>query len=64
MAMVGLLPGPLGVSTDLIADRRLLSDAVLQHQVGEIGDTVFDGVVEKLELGVGLGRPFTQSGDV
>ena len=37
--------GPLCVKAGLIARDLQLGDAVLQHGVGEIGDTVLDGVV-------------------
>ena len=49
--------GPLCVKAGLIARRLELTDAVLQHGVREIGDTVLDGVVEPLEFGVRLARP-------
>jgi hypothetical protein len=57
-AMVGpsrsIAPSALGVSTGPVPDRLQLGDTILQHQVREIGDTVFDGVVEPFELGVRL----------
>jgi hypothetical protein len=56
--------GPLGVGAGMIADRLQFSDALLQHEVGEIGDAVLDRVIESLELGVGLGRPLPQLGDM
>jgi hypothetical protein len=56
--------GPLCVSAGLIADSLQLRNAALQHRVGEIGNAVLDGVVEPLELGVDLGRPFAQGGDM
>jgi hypothetical protein len=55
---------PLSVGTGLVPDRLQLRNAILRHQVGQIGDTVFDGVMETLELGVGLGRPRPQLGDI
>lgn len=54
--------GPLGASTGLIPDRLQLGDAILQHQVGEIGDAAFDGVVEPLEFGVCLSHPLALIG--
>jgi hypothetical protein len=55
--------GALCVGTGLVTDRLQLAYAVLQHQVGQIGHPVFDGVIESLELGSGLGRPQQPSPD-
>lgn len=46
--------GPLSIGSGLIADRFQCGIAILQHQVGKIGDAVLNGVVEPLELGVCL----------
>ena len=56
--------GPLSVGTGLIADRLQLGNTVLQRQVGEIGDAIFNGIVEPLEFGVCLGRPLAQFSDM
>jgi hypothetical protein len=48
----------------LVPDGLQFGDAVLQQQVGEIGDTILDGVVEPLELAIRLGRPLAQFGDM
>ena len=44
--------GPLCVKAVLVARGLRFSDAILQHGVGEIGDTVLDRIVEPLEFGV------------
>ncbi len=56
--------GPLRIGVGLFADGLQLGNAVLQHRVGEIGDAIFDGVVEPLELGVRFGRTLAQGGDM
>ena len=56
--------GPLRVKAGLVARGLQFTDAVLQHGVREIGDTVLDGVVEPLEFGICLGRPLAQFGNV
>jgi hypothetical protein len=54
--------GPLSVSTGLVADRLQFGDAVLQNHVRKIGDAIFDGVIEPLQ--VCLSRPHAQFGDM
>jgi hypothetical protein len=48
----------------LVADRLEPHDALLQRQVGQIGDAGLDRVLQPLEPEVGFGRPFVQFGDV
>ena len=61
---INRLLGPLRVKPGLISRSLQFIGAVLQHGIGEIGDTVLDGIVEPPEFGVCLGRPLAQFGDV
>lgn len=56
--------GALCVGASLIPDRLQLRNSVLQHRVGEIGAAVLDRIVNPLELGVCLGPPLAQFGDM
>jgi len=56
--------GPLCVKAGLVARGLQFADAILQHGIGEIGDTVLDGIIEPLEFGICLGRPLTKVGNV
>ncbi|KRR16423.1 hypothetical protein CQ14_16245 [Bradyrhizobium lablabi] len=56
--------GPLRVKAGLVARSLQFTDAVFQHGVREIGDTVLDRIVQPLEFGVCLGRPLAQFGNV
>jgi len=56
--------GSLCVKAGPIARGLQFTDAVFQQGIGEIGDTVLDGVLEPLEFGIGLGRPLAQFGDM
>ncbi len=55
---------PLCVKAGLIARGLQFSDAVLQHGIRQIGDTVLDGVVQPLKFAICFGRPLAQFGDV
>jgi len=41
--------GAVGIGLGLIANALQAGDTVLQRRVVQIGDTVFDGVIEPLE---------------
>jgi hypothetical protein len=51
--------GPLSVKAGLVARGLQFTGAVLQHGIGQIGNTILDGVVEPLEFGVCFGRALT-----
>ena len=48
----------------LVADGLQLGHTLLEHRIGDVGDPVFDRVVEPLELGVCFGTALAQFGDV
>ena len=55
---------PLGVRTSLVANGGEFSDTSLQGRIVQVGDAVLDGLVELLQLGVGLRGALAQFGDV
>src|ERR1700737_5620084 len=56
--------GPLCVGAGLIVDGFELGYAPLEHRIGHVSDSVFEGVVKPLELGTCFGRTLAQFGDV
>jgi AraC-like DNA-binding protein len=56
--------GPLCVKAGLVARGLQFVTALLQHGVGQISDTILDGVIESLEFGLCSGRALTQVGNV
>ncbi len=56
--------GPLCVGAGLIADGLQLGHTLLEHRIGDISDSVFDGVVEALQFGIRFGCTLAQFGDV
>lgn len=54
----------LGIASGLITDRGQLGYAILERGIAHIDHAVFDGLVQPLELGFGLGGPALQIGDV
>ena len=54
--------GPLCVGSGLIADGLQVCHAFLEHRIGDVGDSVFNRVVQSLEFGFGCA--LAQFGDM
>jgi hypothetical protein len=53
--------GPLCVGAALVANGLQLDRALLEHRIGDVGDSVFDGVLQPLELSLCFGRTLRNS---
>lgn len=56
--------GALCVRAGLVADGLQLDHARLEHRVGHVGDSVFDRVVQPLELGFCFRSALAQFGNM